>query len=96
MAKIRCKACYGSGRVMGGGMMQQDCDHCDGVGKIIFIEDEVAELEKIKAKQDESYKKAITEIKDLDPTMTDEKAKEIFDEEFKKLESEEKNIKRKK
>lgn len=94
--KKRCNICYGSGRVMGGGMMMQDCEECDGTGKIVFIENEIEELEKLKAKQDESYAKAINEIKDLDPSMTDEKAKEIFDEEFKKLEKEEKNIKRKK
>lgn len=30
----RCVACYGSGKMMGSGMIQHDCDACDGVGKV--------------------------------------------------------------
>ncbi len=95
-SKVRCKTCYGSGKVMGGGMMQHDCDECDGTGKIVFIEDDIKELERLKAKEEESRQKAINEIKELDPNMSDEKAKEIFEEEFKKLEDEDKKLKRKK
>lgn len=94
--KTRCKVCYGSGKVMGSGMVQNDCEECNGTGKIIVIEDDILELEKIKAREEESRQKAISEIKGLDPNMSDEKATQIFDEEFKKLEDEEKKLKRKK
>ena len=30
----RGTACYGSGKMMGSGMIQHDCDTCDGVGKV--------------------------------------------------------------
>ena len=93
--KKRCNICYGSGKVMGGGMMQHDCDECDGSGKIIVIENDIEELEKIKAQQDESRQKAIAEIKNLDENISDEKAQQIFDEEFKKLEDEDKKKRKK-
>lgn len=94
--KKRCNVCYGSGRVMGGGMMQHDCEECDGTGKIYFVENDIAELEKLKNEHNKSYDKAIKEITNLDPNLSEEKAKEIFDEEFKRLEQKEKNDKRKK
>lgn len=71
---VRCAMCYGSGRVMGGGMIQQDCEECDGLGKIPI----------------DAYNQAISEIKALDPNMNDERAKEIFNEEMKKIEKKEK------
>lgn len=74
---IRCMPCAGSGKIMGGGMLIQDCVSCDGLGK----------LEKdLKTREAESYSKAIKEIKALYKNMTDDEAKKIFDEEFEKLE----------
>jgi RecJ-like exonuclease len=84
--KIRCKDCGGSGRVMGGGMMMWDCETCDGVGKIRKVDDEVADLE---MRQTASYRKAIEEIKNMDSSITEEKAQEIFDRELKLIENEE-------
>lgn len=78
MPSKRCSICSGSGKVMGGGMMLWDCDDCDGNGKILIIETTVQETE--------SYNEAIESIKALDPSIDDDKAKEIFDEEFKKIE----------
>lgn len=31
---MRCHGCYGSGKMMGGGMMQKRCDTCEGSGRI--------------------------------------------------------------
>jgi hypothetical protein len=76
MPSKKCMVCAGSGKVMGGGMMMWDCDDCDGNGKILIIEE---------PKDSASYKEAIESIKALDPSIDDEKAKEIFDEEFKKI-----------
>lgn len=70
MKKLRCATCSGSGKVMGGGMIFYDCEECDGKGKIYIKE--------------ESYEQAKEKIKALDETLTDEKAKNILDEELRK------------
>ncbi len=31
---MRCHGCYGSGKMMGGGMVQKRCDACEGSGVI--------------------------------------------------------------
>jgi len=80
MTVIRCQSCNGSGLVMGGGMLTKSCENCDGSGK---KDDGNVTIQDIK--ETESYKNAIVEIKKLDPSMSEEKAKEIFNEQFKKL-----------
>ena len=82
MAKKRCIACTGSGRVMGGGMMMQDCDDCDGTGKI-YIDDPELEFNEMKATK--AYKNAIDKIKNTDKNLSDEAAENIFKDEFIKL-----------
>lgn len=79
MAKKRCIPCGGSGKVMGGGMMLVDCDHCDGIGKIIIIEEP-----NYLAKDTDSYKKAKDGIKKLDTKLSDSDAEKILDEEIEK------------
>lgn len=88
----RCIPCYGSGKVMGGGCILVDCDHCDGAGKVQLPEDEIDYLE---MKTTESYKKAIKEIKSVDGKITDQQAEEMFDKEFKKIDKEEKKVDKK-
>lgn len=88
--KKRCVTCHGSGKVMGGGMMMYDCDDCDGRGKIAVINDDIAELN---IRTTESYAKAIDEIKKIDPSITDEKAQEIFDKELENIQKDEKKNK---
>jgi hypothetical protein len=78
VAKKRCIPCGGSGKVMGGGMMLVDCDHCDGHGKIIVVEPDYL------AKDTESYKKAKDGIKKLDTNLSDSDAEKILDEEIEK------------
>lgn len=73
MAK-RCTVCTGSGKIMGGGMMLQDCDECDGLGKITDLK--LAE------------KEAITKIKACDPNLTEKDAQKVLDEELTKLDNE--------
>lgn len=77
MSKRRCIPCGGSGKVMGGGMLISDCEHCDGEGKVI---DDNA----LFAKDTEHYKKAKSDIKAIDKAMTDEEAEKILDEEIEK------------
>lgn len=37
----RCIPCYGSGKIMGGGTILQDCEYCDGRGKVEKPEDDI-------------------------------------------------------
>ncbi len=82
MAKKRCNTCVGSGRVMGGGMMMQDCEECDGLGKIFIPDDPIDYLEQ---KNSEAYQNSKKEIKKMAPDLTDENVEKILDEEFAKL-----------
>ena len=89
MARKRCATCYGSGKVMGGGMMMQDCEECNGAGKINVVEEDIEELNKI-AKNTESYKSAKEKIKLVDKNLSDDEAEKILDVEFKKTNLEKK------
>ena len=88
MPLVRCNACVGSGRVMGGGMMTWDCDQCEGSGKIDPDKDSKhKQPEKFKMdKESKHYKKAIKKIKALDIKLTDKDAENIFDDELAKSE----------
>ena len=85
MAKVRCNTCVGSGKVMGGGMMQQDCDECDGRGKLFVDEPKKTVIDK----NSKHYKEAIRNIKALNKDITNEEAEDIFEEEMTKLDSKE-------
>lgn len=79
MPKRRCSPCGGSGKVMGGGMVMADCNHCDGRGKYDEPEDD---MEFLLTKESERYKSAVERIKTLDPNLTDAQAQKIFDDEL--------------
>ena len=81
MQLLRCRACQGSGQVMGGGMIYHDCEACDGDGKIEKPEDEISYLQ---VKQSETYQEAIDEIKSLDPKMNDSEADKLLKKQFDK------------
>ena len=52
-AIVNCQKCYGSGKVLGGGMMPWTCDGCDGSGKVTTIkagEELLPKLDKPKKK----------------------------------------------
>lgn len=83
MAKVRCNTCVGSGKIMGGGMMQQDCDDCDGRGKIFIDEKKKFVIDK----NSKHYKEAIRNIKALNKDISHEEAEDIFEEEMSKLDS---------
>lgn len=36
---MRCHGCYGSGKMLGGGMISKRCDVCEGSGKVDTIAD---------------------------------------------------------
>lgn len=78
----KCLSCYGQGKMMGGGMMQVDCDTCDGRGKVEKpIEDDIDYL---LSKESEHYKNAKEKIKSISETISDEQAEKILDEEIEK------------
>ena len=81
MEVIRCKVCQGSGRVMGGGMIFQDCTECDGDGKISKPHDEISYLQ---LKQSETYQEAIEEIKSIDPKISNADADKMLKKQFEK------------
>lgn len=83
MTKVRCNTCVGSGKVMGGGMMQQDCDECDGRGKLFIDETKKFVIDK----NSKHYKEAIRNIKALNKNISHEEAEDIFEEEMVKLDS---------
>lgn len=76
MAKKRCQRCAGSGKVMGGGMMMQECDNCEGIGKLFVPENEIDFLT---MKQTDSYQKAKDKLKAADTSITDDRAEELLD-----------------
>lgn len=83
MPKMKCRTCSGSGKVMGGGMMQWDCEVCDGYGKI-EVQDEQKDIDYLLEKTSERYQNAKKEIKGLGKEISDEKAEELLDAELSK------------
>lgn len=81
MSLQRCVPCGGSGKMMGGGMLLKDCEHCEGKGKI-NIDDE--DLDILLGKQTEHYQKAKAELQAIAPSMNGEEVEKILDEEIKK------------
>jgi hypothetical protein len=77
MNKYNCRSCHGSGRLRGGGMVEEDCKYCLGTGK-----DSKAE----------SYDIAKDKIKALDSNISDNDAKKLLDDELKKLDEAEKVV----
>lgn len=86
----RCLNCFGTGRMMGGGMIMKECQNCKGKGKIETVDDEIAYLQKqsekkfLKDKRTKHYKAAKAKLKSLDESMTDEQIEKILDEELEK------------
>lgn len=59
MSTLRCPGCFGSGRVMGGGMISTiDCPQCDGEG----IKKEKVEIVYKQDKRKKSYKDAVNRL----------------------------------
>lgn len=87
----KCIPCSGSGRMMGGGMIYKDCDHCAGLGKMIDDDPEYSHL-----KTTNGYKDAITKIKSVHSDVSDDEAEEIFKKELYKIREEEKPKKKRK
>lgn len=78
---MRCASCYGSGKIMGGGMIMKSCDQCNGHGKIEVADDDIDYLLK---KGTDHYKQAKDRIKQSDSSLTDEDAEQMLDEELSK------------
>ncbi len=75
-------SCHGSGKVLGLGNMPGKCPLCNGTGEIMDIKDEIEELN---IRHTQSYNNAIEEIKREVPDISYDKAKEIFDDELRKV-----------
>lgn len=78
--KTRCNACYGSGQIMGGGMMHVECPCCEGMG-FVFKDSRKKKVIVID-KQSKSYREAIKKIQSLNEKISDEQAEKIFEHEF--------------
>lgn len=72
----RCAGCADSKKVMGGGMIYIDCPLC--------CNDDIIEKVKID-KRSKSYRDAVKKISTLH-NVNEDKAADIFDDEFEKLE----------
>jgi RecJ-like exonuclease len=88
MALVRCNRCVGTGEIMGGGMMMQDCVACDGSGKIDDspVPDDTYVSRETIDRRSKTYKEAINGIMDLH-SCDKEEAVRIFDDEFSKLDA---------
>ena len=75
----KCRACAGSGKIMGGGMMIKDCHECNGIGKISEIKPE-PDIKTIK--QTESYRQAKSRLMEKSPDLTNEEAEKLLDDAF--------------
>lgn len=83
MKKKACHLCGGSGKVMGMGMMSQDCDNCDGSGKVFEHDDEIGYLTDT-MKKTEGYQNAKERLMAKDENLSDEDAEKLLDEAFEK------------
>lgn len=87
MKKTLCKRCYGQGTILGGGMMQTECTECEGAGHLYDAETPAApkDVKVCIDRRSKSYKEAIEKIKELNPEISDEDARDLFDLEYEKL-----------
>ena len=71
-----CRICYGSGRIMGGGMLLKDCPKCGGTGK--HFEDAIS-LDKPIENQPllAESKKPVIDLTDSTPLTAEEKEKAL-------------------
>lgn len=87
MALVRCNRCVGSGEIMGGGMMMQDCAACEGSGK---IDNDPVVIQPVSLanvdRRSRTYKDAIQGIMDLRECSREEAVK-VFDDEFSKIDA---------
>ncbi len=83
--EISCYRCNGTGKYLGNGMINTDCDKCDDNGSLIDNKHtKIPELEKID-RRSQSYRDAIKDIMDLNPTISRLEAVKMFDETYNKV-----------
>lgn len=85
MKKTLCKRCYGQGTILGGGMMQTECTECDGIGHLFDNASVPKDNKNSPDKRSKSYKEAIGKIKALNPDLSDDEVRDLFDREYEKL-----------
>ena len=73
---MRCTRCYGTGRIMGNGMIYEDCNCNEGIAREI----KPVSIDKRSA----SYREAIKKIMDSNDISREEAVK-VFETEFEKI-----------
>lgn len=76
----RCLPCYGSGKLLGGGMITKDCYHCFGKGNIDVVPEE-NEIEFLSMQQSDAYKSSVKRIADQ-ANVSEEEARKLLEKEF--------------
>lgn len=80
-----CYRCNGTGKYLGNGMMQTDCNICDGLTGTTGAKDSIATKDVKIDRRSQSYKDSIKEIMALNPDLTKEDAVKLFDETYNKV-----------
>ena len=82
---MRCRACVGTGEVLGGGFMLTECKSCKGTGVEREVSSDAPVSVKAPDKRSKSYKEAVKKIAELHPDLSYEECAKIFDEEYSRI-----------
>lgn len=84
---MRCRACVGTGEVLGGGFMLVQCGLCSGNGYIDtpnVVSKEVYKADVV-SRYSKSYKDAIKALQELHPDLSRQECVKIFDDAYRKV-----------
>lgn len=81
MQTKRCRNCFGSGIIMGGGCIQIDCPECFGKG---MIEEPKDDIDFLVNKQNESYQAAKKRLMKKHKSLSSEEAEKLLDDALEK------------
>ena len=79
MTQKLCYRCGGTGKYMGNGMIMTDCRCSDLLGAPVTDNKDVTNDPNAIDRRSKSYKKAISDIMSLNPSIDRDKAVEMFD-----------------
>ncbi|CEG60941.1 hypothetical protein [Legionella micdadei] len=80
-----CYRCKGTGKYFGNGMIQTDCDKCDGYGNSWSENDSDNLSHRSIDKRSKAYKDAIKDIMKLDPKISRQEAEKMFQKTYDKI-----------
>jgi hypothetical protein len=81
---MKCTRCNGTGKYMGNGMIMANCYLCDDEGDMVETNAVVSEIDQIDRKS-ESYKKAIKDIRAVNPGISKKEAVKMFNDAYQKV-----------